>query len=149
MWSDQYKEVYGTAREEMSPVLVIRHDAIPLAMDDAYWQEFKVGKEEKLKDPATKHWSVKNPIWHTAPDTPPKWADYSLERFMALGGIVLACNMAFGDVVYAYRQKYKLSREDARKKALEHLIPGIILQPSGIFAALRCQEAGCRYILAS
>jgi hypothetical protein len=25
----------------------------------------------------------------------------------------------------------------------------VILQPNGIFAALRAQEAGCRYILAS
>ena len=37
----------------------------------------------------------------------------------------------------------------ARTRALSLLIPGVTLQPSGVFAALRAQEAGCRYLLAS
>ena len=41
----------------------------------------------------------------------------------------------------------KLERPAAR--ALELMIPGVILQPNGIFAALRAQEAGCNYVMAS
>jgi intracellular sulfur oxidation DsrE/DsrF family protein len=33
--------------------------------------------------------------------------------------------------------------------ALHHVVPGVILQPSGVFGVLRAQEAGCNYILAS
>ena len=29
------------------------------------------------------------------------------------------------------------------------VLPGVILQPSGVFATLRAQEAGCQYLLAS
>ena len=150
LWRDQMKEVYGTAPAEVNAVIVIRHEAIPLAMNDAYWERYKIGKDVKLKDPRTKKWTTINPIRATPPDTPAKWADYSLERFIAQGGTVLACNLAFGEVVYRVRTEDKLkTREEAVARAKEMLIPGIILQPSGIFAALRAQEAGCHYIMAS
>ena len=61
---------------------------------------------------------------------------------------MLACNFAFGEMVQKFVGADKLSKDDARKRALEHLIPGVILQPSGVFAALRAQQAGCNYLLA-
>ena len=150
MWRDQHKEVYNSEPAEMNAVIVIRHAAIPLAMNDGYWERYKIGKEVKIKDPKTKKWTAVNPIRATPPDTPPKWLDYSLERFMAQGGTVLACNLAFGEVVYRVRTEEKLkTREEAVARAKEMLIPGVILQPSGVFAVLRAQEAGCNYIMAS
>ncbi len=149
MWRDQYKEIYGTGPEEMSPVIVIRHMAIPLAMNDAYWARFGIGKETKLKDPDTKKWYTTNPVRAASPTAPPRWAAYNLEGLMESGGIVLACNLAFRMVVAKFAEADKLNREQAEAAAREHLIPGIILQPSGIFATLRAQQAGCGYILAS
>jgi hypothetical protein len=149
MWRDQYKEVYGVEPSEMSPVLVIRHGAIAMAMDDGYWERFRIGKEEKLKNQATKKWELTNPFRATGPDTPERYAAYSIEGFLRSGGIVLACNLAFQAAVWKFREADKLSREAATARAKEHLIPGIILQPSGVFATLRAQEAGCGYILAS
>ncbi|HEX6643595.1 MAG TPA: hypothetical protein VF037_02900 [Gemmatimonadales bacterium] len=149
MWRDQHKEVYGTAQSDMTPVLVIRHGAIAMAMDDGYWEQFRVGKEEKLKSPTTKKWETANPFRTMAPGTPERYAAYNLEGFMKSGGIVLACNLAFQQAVWRYREAEKLTREAATARAREHLVPGIILQPSGVFATLRAQEAGCAYILAS
>ena len=150
MWRNQYKEVYGADPADFSAVIVIRHEGIPLAMNDAYWEKYRIGKEVKLKDEKTKKWTTINPIRVTPPDTPPRWADFSLERFMAQGGTVLACNLAFGEVVARVRKEEKLkTRDEAVARAKEMLIPGIILQPSGVFAALRAQEAGCNYIMAS
>lgn len=149
MWRAQYKTIYGTEPADMTPVLVIRHGAIPLVMNDAYWARFAIGKEEKLKDPETKKWYTVNPVRATAPNTPPQWAAFSLEALLASGGIVLACNLAFRMVVAKFHEADKLTREQAEAKAKEHLLPGVILQPSGIFAVLRAQEAGCHYILAS
>jgi len=149
-WQDNYQEVYGTDAKTMNPVIVFRHEAISLIMNDAYWAKFEVGKSTKLKTPEGKKWAVANPIRVSLADTPPKWAKYNLESFIAGGGIVLACNLAFGDVVSAFQEKEKIKvRADARKRALEHIIPGVILQPSGVFATLRAQEGGCHYILAS
>jgi hypothetical protein len=147
-WCDQYKEVYGAPRTEMAPVLVIRHAAIALIMNDEYWKRFKVGKSAKIRDPKGK-WAEANPVRVTPPDTPPAYAHVSLEAFMRDGGTILACNWAFGQVVSRFRTADKLDAKQARERALAHVIPGVILQPSGIFAVLRAQEAGCRYILAS
>ncbi len=149
MWRDQHQEVYGTDKSKLTAVLVIRHKGIPLVMDDWYWEHFKVGKEEKFKSPDNGKWYTANPIRVAPPDTPPKYADYSLERFMATGGIVLGCHMAFQLVVAKFRKEYKLKPDEAEQKAKEHLVPGIILQPSGIFAILRAQEAGCNYVMAT
>jgi hypothetical protein len=149
MWRHQYKEVYGTEPAEMTPVLVIRHGAIAMAMDDGYWEQFRIGKEEKIKNYTTKKWEIVNPFRTAPPDVPEKYAADNLEGLMASGGIVLACSLAFQQVVWNYRNAEKLSREAATVRAQEHLVPGVILQPSGVFATLRAQEAGCGYILAS
>jgi intracellular sulfur oxidation DsrE/DsrF family protein len=42
-----------------------------------------------------------------------------------------------------------ISAEEARKIAIAHMVPGVILQPSGVFAAVRCQEAGSAYVKSS
>jgi hypothetical protein len=149
IWCDEYRSVYGTARSEMSPVLVMRHSAIHLAMNDTYWKRFKIGKAVKLKTFEGKKWAEVNPIRVTPPDAPPEFAKYNLENFLAEGGVVLACGVAFADVVAKFKSESKLDDVAARKIAVDHLIPGVVLQPSGVFAVLRAQEAGCKYILAS
>ena len=76
-------------------------------------------------------------------------ADDSLKKVLA-AGTVLACNLAFSlDVVPRVQEMMKLDEAKAREMALQHIVPGIILQPSGVFATLRAQEAGCQYLMAS
>lgn len=147
-WCDMYKDVYGAERSEMSPVVVFRHSAVPLIMTNAYWERYEVGKRSKMKDERGK-WAKANPVSTGGAELTPNAAKYRLETFLAGGGVVLACNWAFGGVVGTIREKEKLEPAAARARALELMIPGVILQPNGIFAALRAQEAGCNYILAS
>lgn len=148
VWRDEQKEVYGTLISDASAVVVFRHQGIPLVMNDAFWARFNMGKELKLKDAKGKKWAPINPIASTPPGTPEQFANYNLPAFIASGGIVLACNFAFGEMAGRFKKADKLSADDARKRAMEHLIPGVILQPSGVFAALRAQQAGCGYLLA-
>ena len=147
-WCDMYKDVYGADRSEMSPVVVFRHSAVPLIMSNAYWERYEVGKKSKMKDEKGK-WLKTNPVSTGGAEFAANAAKYKLETFLAGGGVVLACNWAFGQVVSTVREKEKLDQAAARAKAIELMIPGVILQPNGIFAALRAQEAGCHYILAS
>ena len=66
------------------------------------------------------------------------------------GGIVLGCNLAFSfEVVPRFQKAGNLTPEAARAEALSHLLPGVILQPSGFFAVTRAQEAGCQFVPAS
>ena len=147
-WCEHYKEVYGVERKDMSPVVVMRHGAIALVMDDDYWQRFKIGKSLKIRNEQGK-WTEVNPISARSVGTDEKETKYKIETFLAGGGIVLACAWAFGAVVSRFKEQDKLEQGAADRLARTHLIPGVLLQPNGIFAALRAQEAGCQYILAS
>jgi hypothetical protein len=148
-WCDQYKEVYGAERTEMSPVLVLRHSAIDLVMTDDYWARFEIGKSHKLRDANGKKWARANPLSARSAGSAAGATKYKLETFLESGGIVLACGWAFRFVSSHYRKAESLDAAAAMARARQDLIPGIIMQPNGIFAALRAQEAGCAYIMAS
>lgn len=148
-WCDMYKDVYGAERSEMSPVVVFRHAAMPMIMSNAYWERYEVGKSLKMRNEKGEKWAKANPLSTGGAELTPQAAKYKIETFLANGGIVLACNWAFGGIVYNVRQKEKLEQAAARARALELMLPGVILQPNGIFAALRAQEAGCKYVIAS
>jgi hypothetical protein len=62
---------------------------------------------------------------------------------------VLACNLALQDCVELIKSKTGADNEAARKEAIAALVPGVILQPSGVFAAVMAQEAGCTYVKAA
>ncbi|HET9132972.1 MAG TPA: hypothetical protein VFN90_01590 [Gemmatimonadales bacterium] len=146
MWREQYKEVYGTDPAEMSAVLVIRHAALPMVMSDAFWDRYQIGKARKIKD--GKDWARRNP-YRSSDGMPKQWAMYSLEAFRDSGGTILACNLAFGQMVSLVAQKEKLKQAEARTEALRHLLPGVTLMPSGIFAVARAQAAGCVFVAAA
>lgn len=145
LWPRQVREVYGTATTVTS-ILVLRHAAIDLAMGDSYWARFPVAKQAKWKNPSTKQWWTINPMRADSPETPSEWAGLSIEAFLAAGGIVLACNLAFQSVVDRYREKSSVATGVAREQALADLLPGVIMQPSGFFAAIRAQQAGCLFM---
>ncbi len=148
-WREQYKEVYGADLADTSPVVVLRHMGFYLALNDEYWTRFEVGKELKERDAQGKKWAKVNPLGATAAGGSAQSAKYSIPSFIAAGGIVLACGWSFGGAVAQIAKADKLERDAARARAKEMLIPGVILQPNGIFAALRAQEAGCAYVMAS
>lgn len=148
-WRKEYVAVYGGDAKDLSAVVVFRHEGIPLVMNDAFWERFKCGKENKIKDPKTKKWTTVNPVSGVQAGAPASMADYNIPAFVAAGGIVLACNLAFGGMVATLQTADKLSADDARKKAIDMLVPGVILQPSGFFAVLQAQQAGCHYFPAS
>jgi hypothetical protein len=149
-WKTEYKEVYGTPADDMSAVLVLRGDGIWLAMNDEFWQTYKVGEENNFKSGPSGKLRVANPIASAPADASPSAAERTLPKFMASGNIVLACYRAFSAAVELVKKVDKgVTDEEAEKKAKTFLLPGVILQPSGVFATLRAQEAGCHYILAS
>jgi hypothetical protein len=148
-WVEQYKEVYNAEPTELTPIVVLRHHGFYLAMNDEYWETFEVGKEQKIRDDNGKKWAKVNPIGPIGAGTAENTKKYGLAGFQAMGGIVLACGWSFGGAASRIAKKESLEKDAARARAKAMLLPGVILQPNGIFAALRAQEAGCSYIDAS
>ena len=76
-------------------------------------------------------------------------SDKGLTGFIAHGGIVLACNLALQKYVRMYRSKDGVDTAEAQRRAVAGIVPGITLQPSGVFAAVMAGQAGCVYVKAS
>ena len=150
VWRRQYRAVYGTAPEDMNGVLVLRGEGIWLAMNDVFWKDYNVGEKQNFKRGEAGKFHLVNPVASPPAPAKPESADMSIPSFLASGNIVLACHLAFGAAVALVKESDKIATdEEAEKKAMTFVLPGVIMQPSGVFATLRAQEAGCSYILAS
>lgn len=150
IWGQQYREVLKAAASDISPVIVLRHAAIPLIMTHAFWQKYGVGARREIAHPLTNQPTDKNPaLLGEADGVPAPFANFTLDKQLAAGTIVLGCDLAFRDIIGFVKDVDKVDDDAARARAIAGIIPGVILQPSGVFGVIRAQEAGCVYIKAS
>jgi hypothetical protein len=151
VWSKGYADAMGTKPSQCSTVLVLRHNAIVLAMSSEYWAEYKLGEKEKVNDPVTNKPAVRNPVLLNSREhgTPARYDDMALDKFIGRGNVVLGCGLAFEGMVDYVKEQDKVSDAAAKEKATRMLVPGVILQPSGVFAVVRAQQAGCWYMKGS
>jgi hypothetical protein len=54
--------------------------------------------------------------------------------------------VALGNFAGGMARKYQRDPEAVKAEWRENLVPGAILVPSGIFALIRAQNAGCAYM---
>ena len=148
VWFKDYAEVYAPKQIDMNAVVVLRHNAIWMIMDDEFWDHHKIGPMLKINEKDGRP-VKRNPFLGPTPyGGMPPLADEVLKNVLATA-TVLACNLAFQKVVEEVKGEAGGDMARAREMALHHVVPGVILQPSGVFGVLRAQEAGCNYILAS
>ena len=143
VWLNGNNENYGTKDGENSAVLVLRHSAIPIAMQDALWVKYKLGEVFSIKD-------------GDAPSTRNLFADVmplplpgtGLKALLAAGAQVGCCNVAL--TVYSGMVAQKMGMDAAAVKAdwIAGLLPGVQVVPSGVLAVARSQEKGCVYCFA-
>jgi len=140
VWLNGNNENYATKDTDNSAVIVLRHSAIPIAMQDALWAKYKLGEVFNIKDgdaPATRNVFAKvMPL--PLPGT-------GLEALLASGAQVGCCNVAL--TVYSGMVAQKTGMDAAAVKAewVAGLIPGVQVVPSGVLAVARAQEKGCTY----
>ena len=147
IWGQQYTDVLKLAPGDLSTVIVIRHAAIPLAMTSEFWTTYGLGKELKIKDDKGKKWTMVNPMLSTpSTNLQSPTSAFLLDKQLANGAIALGCNLAFRQMVSLVAKQDKLSPAEARTKAKSFLVPGVIMQPSGIFANVMAEEAGCVFV---
>lgn len=147
-WKRSVIEVYGDEAKDASTVLVIRHEAIPMIMNHAFWARHEIGAQDKINDPSGNPATYNPFLSRESAGGGRRGA--TLDSFIASGGIVLACNYAFGrSIVGIEAKKAGIENADARATVLQQVIPGVIIQPSGFFAVLEAQRAGCHFFPAS
>jgi hypothetical protein len=151
LWRNHYRDLMQATPADLSTVIVIRHAAMPFIMTHEFWDRYDLARANKLKHPLTGKSTRRNIVNMTAAEDglPAGFASYSLETQMGAGAIVLGCNMAFSAMTALVRKKDKLENAAARERALSMMLPGVQLQPNGIFAVTMAQQHGCVFVSAS
>ena len=135
---------------DIKPSIVLRHNAIVLAMQQSFWDKYRIGAAKKVTHPLTGEATDRNPVLLGEKDgIPAPFNQASLTNQLSHGVVVLACNLALQDCVDLITKTDKIDAAEARKRALGYLVPGVILQPSGVFAVTLAQEAGASYVKAT
>ena len=125
-------------------VIILRHEAFPLALNHAMWEKYKIGETFKIIDPETKAPAVKNPFFHPKPGVLIV-DDMALDRLLAKGAVVGGCNVALQVQSKMLAGNAGMSAEDAAKEWAANVIPGVTIIPSGTWGVNRAQEGGCTY----
>ena len=129
---------------QVGTVMVLRHFAMPFALNDAMWAKYKIGEGIKLNDMGTKAPAVRNFMYKPKPGVLPI-DDMAIDKLMAKGTIFGACNVALQFLSAEFAANAKVTKEAAAKEWAANLIPGIPLIPSGTWGVNRAQEKGCTY----
>lgn len=145
---DNFKEVYGSD-DVARMVIVMRQLGQVMAFNDQMWDRYAIGEERKVNDPATKQPARRNPYAKAVPGEP-DWAVGSrLDALHARGAVFLVCNRASMNWAAGAAQKAGRDVEQVRAEVRSNLVPGAILMPTGVFALVRAQNAGCAYMKGS
>lgn len=141
-----YGEAHGTRDDEMRPVIVFRRLGTVMALNDAMWDKYELGADRRINDSATQQPARRNPFWRAAPGASPDAAADKIETLTKRGLISLVCNIAATNVGRSIAERTKQDAETVQREVKANLVPGAILVPSGIYALIRAQNAGCAYM---
>jgi intracellular sulfur oxidation DsrE/DsrF family protein len=136
----------GSHDNDLTTVVVFRHNAFALALNDDIWSSYKLGKLLKVTNangvPATK-----NPYWDPSQGTMPE-AGMSIKMLSERGAMFCVCERSLSVNSSAVAAKKGLKAEKVKNEWIEGMLPGVQLVPSGIWALNGAQENGCSYCFA-
>jgi hypothetical protein len=137
-------QTYKLTDKDIGGVVVFRHSAIALPFKDEIWAKYKLGEHFKITDPKTKAPAVRN-IFNKAAAGDMMFPDASVDKMMARGTIICACNIALTVHSGMRASVAGVTAEQAKAEWTAGIIPGVHIVPSGVLAIGRVQEAGCSY----
>jgi intracellular sulfur oxidation DsrE/DsrF family protein len=138
----------GSPDNDLTAMVVLRHNGIPIAMEDRLWEKYKFGEVFKINDNNTKAPALRNTFYE------PQGADFPLpaidgvKKLQARGGMFCVCDLALTVYSSMIAQSMNLKPEDVKKDWVSGILPGVQIVPSGVWAIGRAQENGCAYCYA-
>jgi intracellular sulfur oxidation DsrE/DsrF family protein len=138
----------GSTDKDLTAMVVLRHNAIALAMEDRLWEKYKFGEMFKINDNNTNAPAVRNPYWMPQGKDFPMSAIQGIKQLQERGALFCVCNMAIAVYSGFAAQAMGIPAEEIRKDWLSGILPGIQVVPSGVWAVSRAQEKKCAYCYA-
>ena len=141
---DNCDAAYGVGKHRARVVVNLRTRASALGVSDALWRRFEIGAETGISDPLTNAPALRNPFVDRPPGIVPE--EGALSELVARGAILLVCDFALGHLARSIANKRGGLVDDVHRELTSGLVPGAFAVPSGIFGAIRAQNAGCGYV---
>jgi intracellular sulfur oxidation DsrE/DsrF family protein len=139
----------GTPEKDSSVVVVLRHNAIPFAMNSSLWSKYNFGKVFKIEDEKTKESALRNAYYKPAagdfqaPGVGP--LAIGINELQDSGVMFCVCNMALTVYSAAIAPSMNMNPSDVYNDFKAGVLPGIQVVPSGVWAVGRAQEHKCAY----
>ncbi len=137
----------GVDEKDVSAVVVLRHEGIPLGLETRIWEKYNFKDVFKVTDLMTKNVLATNPFWQPKEGTLPL-PGMSIDQLQQSGVLFGICDMALTVMSNAVAGKMKLDPVEVKKDWVAGIFPGIQIVPSGVLAVNRAQEHGCTYCYA-
>ncbi|MEI8073177.1 MAG: Tat (twin-arginine translocation) pathway signal sequence containing protein [Bacteroidota bacterium] len=151
IWNWAYYETNnqtGSKDKDITALTVFRHGSIGLAFDDSIWEKYQLGAVLKITDTLTQKSSIRNLYYEPKPGDFPLPGIQGVKQLQARGALFCVCDLATKKLTRTLAEKMNQNPADVYTEWINHLLPGIQLVPSGVWALGRAQEHGCGYIYA-
>jgi hypothetical protein len=138
----------GTPDADLTALVVLRHGAIPLAMENRLWEKYKFGEAFKITDKNTGAPALRNVFYEPQGKDFPMAQIDGIKKMQARGAMFCVCDLALTVYSSFIAQAAGLNPEEVKKDWVSGLLPGIQVVPSGVWAVGRAQEKDCAYCYA-
>lgn len=124
-------------------VVILRHGALPLALNDALWAKYSLGEMFEIKDGDA---AAKRNPYATITGLP--IPGLGIAELLKSGVLVGACDVAMTIYSSGAAKKMGLDPVAVKNEWIAGVLPGVQVVPSGVLGVARAQELGCAYCFA-
>lgn len=135
---DAYAETYGTKDSDVNVIFGVHSGALVIALNDAMWAKYELGKRASEMDPRSQTPYTRNPFASGSP--------MSVARLQERGVRFIACGRAIRRLGGELATASGAPAEQVRAELTASVLPGVIVVPALIVAVNRAQEEGLTYV---
>jgi hypothetical protein len=150
LYRQGYKLALGADAKDVVPVIVLRHRATVLAMDDALWAKYPVARVANVKPSEANRkkdpFPAFNPYARPHTEAEKEYGEYLLEGAARRRGGGAGLQQRLPGLHLPPGQGGQGRPRRAPRRGARGLLRGVTLQPSGVYATLRAQEVGCTFM---
>ena len=146
---DGWRKSFGVSQNDINLVMAVRGTGIPLVLNDALWQKFRLGEQYGITDPVAKAPGTRNLF--IAPNIVPGGlvdVDSSVEALQKRGVLFLVCHNTVEGAVGKLSKAGFGAPTEIRAAILGGILPGVRVVPAMVIAFTEMEERGVGYIYA-
>jgi intracellular sulfur oxidation DsrE/DsrF family protein len=138
----------GVVDNDMTAMLVLRHNAMPFALEDRLWKKYNLGEVFKVTDNATNKPALRNLYYVPQAGDFPNPAIEGIQKMQSRGAMFCVCNMALKFYSGLVAKGANLNPEEVYKDWMSGVLKDIQVVPSGVWAIARAQQNKFAYCYA-